>query len=165
MKINFYRGDWTDVSAKTEPLVRSSVCSPVCADRERKSVDIKCVLTTLAMKLKSAGSSPIKHTTGKSPSVACGCVGAYTLIVICATWPSTFQWSSRKLQNNGWRMKPSVLPFKPKYRLGHPKNYLFSLLKKYFLDQSIQKIFYFIFEKGSTGNHMPALSQSSVISL
>ena len=38
----------------------------------------------------------------------------------------------------GWQsacmgfMKASVLPFQPKYRLGHPENYLFSLSKKAF---------------------------------
>ena len=43
-----------------------------------------------------------------------------------------------------------VLPFQPKYRLGHPKNHYFHYLKKYFLDQSIQKNILFNFEKGST---------------
>ena len=33
-----------------------------------------------------------------------------------------------------------VLLFKPKYRLGHPENHLFLLSKKYFPDQSIQKL-------------------------
>ena len=32
-----------------------------------------------------------------------------------------------------------VLLFKLKYRFGHPENYVFSLAKKYFLDQSIKK--------------------------
>ena len=38
----------------------------------------------------------------------------------------------------------SVLLLYPKRRLAHPKNYLLSLSIKYFLDQSIRKIFYLI---------------------
>ena len=41
----------------------------------------------------------------------------------------------------------AVLPFKPNYRLAHPEKYLFLLSKKKILDQSIQKIFYFILKK------------------
>ena len=43
-------------------------------------------------------------------------------------------------------MSLPVLLFKPKYiyRLGHPENCYFHYLKKSSLDQSIQKIFYFI---------------------
>ena len=33
----------------------------------------------------------------------------------------------------------AVLLFQPKYRLGHPENYYFSLCKKTFLDQGIQQ--------------------------
>ena len=42
---------------------------------------------------------------------------------------------------------PSVLPFSPKYRLGHPKKYLFLLSKKKIPDQIIQKIFHLILKK------------------
>ena len=44
----------------------------------------------------------------------------------------------------------AVLPFWPKYRLGHPENYLFSLPKKIFSGSKYPKIKLLDFEKGST---------------
>ena len=38
------------------------------------------------------------------------------------------------------RMMKTSAPFSPKHRVGHPENFVFSLSKKYFLAQSIQKI-------------------------
>ena len=34
----------------------------------------------------------------------------------------------------------AVLPFQPKHRLAHPGNYLFTLSKKIFLDQTNKKL-------------------------
>ena len=42
---------------------------------------------------------------------------------------------------------------KPKRQLGHPKIIYIHYTKKTFMDQSIQKIFYLYFEKGSTALH------------
>ena len=44
-------------------------------------------------------------------------------------------------------LQQSVVLFQQIYRLAQPKNYSFLLSKRYFLDQSIQKIFYFILKK------------------
>ena len=43
-----------------------------------------------------------------------------------------------------------MLAFQPKYRLGHPENYLFSLSKKYIFWIEVSKKHFIKFEKGST---------------
>ena len=45
----------------------------------------------------------------------------------------------------------SVLPFQPKYRLGHPENHLFSLSVKMFSGSKYPENSLFHFEEGSTG--------------
>ena len=47
---------------------------------------------------------------------------------------------------------PTVLPFQPKYRLGHPENYLFLLSKKLFIGSKYPKINLFNFEKNFTAH-------------
>ena len=47
----------------------------------------------------------------------------------------------------------SVLPFQPKYRLGHPQKYLLLLLKKLFVGSTYPKIKYLNFEKNFTGGY------------
>ena len=44
-----------------------------------------------------------------------------------------------------------VLLFKPKYQLGHPENYLFSLSKDIFSGSEYPRTFLFNFENRSTG--------------
>ena len=48
------------------------------------------------------------------------------------------------------RVSRAVLPFWPKYRLGHPENYLFLLSKKSFIGSKYPKINLFHFEKNFT---------------
>ena len=52
-------------------------------------------------------------------------------------------------------MKPAVLPFQPKYRVGHPENYLFLLSNKLFIGSKYQKNKLLKFEKNFTGNQTP----------
>ena len=67
-----------------------------------------------------------------------------TCIILAGRVGSTF---AAELGTMSVRMSSSVLPFQPKYRLGHPKKYLFSLSKICFPDQSIQIIFCIILNK------------------
>ena len=50
-----------------------------------------------------------------------------------------------------------MLPFQPKYRLGHPENYLFVLSKKIFTGSKYPKINLFNFEKNFTGGNFISL--------
>ena len=45
-----------------------------------------------------------------------------------------------------------VRPYKPKYRISHPENYLVHYLKRHFLDQSIQKNVKFLFGESFTSD-------------
>ena len=52
------------------------------------------------------------------------------------------------------RCQVAVLPFQPKYRLAHPKTYLFSLSKKKLFWMKVsQKTFYLILKKEALLHH------------
>ena len=48
-------------------------------------------------------------------------------------------------------MQTAMLPFWPKYRLGHPGNYLFLFSKNMLVRSKYPKIYWFNFEKSFTG--------------
>ena len=56
-------------------------------------------------------------------------------------------------------MWASVLPFQPKYRLAHPKFYLFTLSKTTLSGSKCPNNILFYFEKGSTGGLASNFSQ------
>ena len=55
----------------------------------------------------------------------------------------------------------TVLPFQPKYQLGHPKNYLFSLPTKIFSGSKYPKTTSFNFENRSAGPGQSLMIQNS----
>ena len=57
-----------------------------------------------------------------------------------------------------------VLPFKPKYRLGHPENYLFLLSKNIFTGSKYPKINWFAFEKNFTDRYLQVCSKIGLCS-